>query len=256
MRAMTTLLSLRTSTESAEMELELPDPLEPEAPKAEGSSRPSEPELSFYEPAEPDLPVYIEEEETVEVAALDKVGRDSMPENLIITLEPTEPQPPPEPDQETAETLADETTTASVETTVVVTTETEVATTEVEETTVETETTEIATTMVEEEPLLVEEATVETVVTETIAAARTPLAELLTPESYFVQLAAYSSRNLAEKLVRDLEKTYTVAILPASSRSRLVYKVLVGPLNQDESGTLLFNFRSRGFKDAFIRYVD
>jgi hypothetical protein len=82
------------------------------------------------------------------------------------------------------------------------------------------------------------------------------LSETLPSRSYFVQLGAYSTRNLAEKLAGDLTQTYSVTILPASSGGRLFYKVLVGPLNVDESGTLLYQFRSRGFKDAFIQYVE
>ena len=31
---------------------------------------------------------------------------------------------------------------------------------------------------------------------------------------------------------------------------------VLGPLNRDESGTLLFQFRARGFKDAFVQYVE
>ncbi len=80
--------------------------------------------------------------------------------------------------------------------------------------------------------------------------------EILPSSSYFVQLGAYSTRSLAEKLAGDLTQTYSVTILPASSGGRQFYKVLVGPLNVDESGTLLYQFRSRGFKDAFIQYVE
>jgi rare lipoprotein A (peptidoglycan hydrolase) len=82
------------------------------------------------------------------------------------------------------------------------------------------------------------------------------LSEMLPSRTYFVQLGAYSTRTLAEKLAGDLTQTYSVTILPASSGGRRFYKVLVGPLNVDESGTLLYQFRSRGFKDAFIQYVE
>ncbi|MEE9305896.1 MAG: SPOR domain-containing protein [Spirochaetia bacterium] len=82
------------------------------------------------------------------------------------------------------------------------------------------------------------------------------LSEILPSSSYFVQLGAYSTRGLAEKLAGNFTQTYSVTILPASSGGRQFYKVLVGPLNVDESGTLLYQFRSRGFKDAFIQYVE
>jgi len=82
------------------------------------------------------------------------------------------------------------------------------------------------------------------------------LSEILPSSTYFVQIGAYSTRSLAEKLAGNLTQTYSVTILPASSGGRQFYKVLVGPLNVDESGTLLYQFRSRGFKDAFIQYVE
>jgi len=79
-----------------------------------------------------------------------------------------------------------------------------------------------------------------------------PLAPGLSGRTVFLQLGAYSNRGLADKLARELEGTYAVAVLPASAKNRTVYKVLIGPLNQDESGTLLYQFRSKGFKDAFL----
>ncbi|MQY76604.1 MAG: hypothetical protein GH155_03155 [Spirochaeta sp.] len=77
----------------------------------------------------------------------------------------------------------------------------------------------------------------------------------LPKESYFIQLGAYTAKSLAMKLSRDLAGSYSVAILPATGRDRgIIYKVMVGPVNDDESGVLLYNLKSRGFKDAFIQY--
>jgi hypothetical protein len=77
----------------------------------------------------------------------------------------------------------------------------------------------------------------------------------LPKESYFIQLGAYTAKSLALKLGRDLAGTYSVAILPAAGRDRgIIYKVMIGPVNDDESGVLLYNLKSRGFKDAFIQY--
>jgi rare lipoprotein A (peptidoglycan hydrolase) len=117
-------------------------------------------------------------------------------------------------------------------------------------------------TMEPEEPLFVaeeiEEAAAEIAMAESPPTSREQLilSEILPSSSYFVQLGAYSTRSLAEKLAGHLTQTYSVTILPASSGDRQFYKVLVGPLNVDESGTLLYQFRSRGFKDAFIQYVE
>jgi rare lipoprotein A (peptidoglycan hydrolase) len=109
----------------------------------------------------------------------------------------------------------------------------------------------------EEVAQVVEEPTAaEVAMTETAPEKPMQLSERLPSQTYFVQLGAYSTRNLAEKLAGDLTQNYSVTILPASSGGRHFYKVLVGPLNVDESGTLLYQFRSRGFKDAFIQYVE
>jgi rare lipoprotein A (peptidoglycan hydrolase) len=122
-------------------------------------------------------------------------------------------------------------------------------------------TAEIEETAEEEEPVIEVEAVAEVAAAEipapeSTAEARTVLSESLPSRTYFLQLGAYSTRNLAEKLAGDLDQTYSVTILPASSGDKRFFKVLVGPLNVDESGTLLYQFRSRGFKDAFIQYVE
>ena len=75
---------------------------------------------------------------------------------------------------------------------------------------------------------------------EALAEEQTLLSELLPSRTYFVQLGAYSTRTSAENLAGDLTKSYAVTILPADSGGRRFYKVLVGPLNVDESGTLLY----------------
>ncbi len=131
-------------------------------------------------------------------------------EEIVITLEPTEPRPPVE----------------------------EIRTGEV---------------VIERLPVETVEAT-ET--TQPAAAGEGPLfIDKLPKESYFIQLGAYTAKSLALKLSRDLADTYSVAILPAAGRDkRIIYKVMVGPVNDDESGVLLYNLKSRGFKDAFIQY--
>lgn len=78
----------------------------------------------------------------------------------------------------------------------------------------------------------------------------------LPKKSYYLQLGAYSSLVLAEKLVRELKGSYPVMVLYWKGGKHIIYKVLIGPLNEDESGTLLFRFRARGFKGSFIRYTD
>jgi hypothetical protein len=80
----------------------------------------------------------------------------------------------------------------------------------------------------------------------------------LVRKSFYLQLAAYSTRSLAEKLASQVSTyaRYSVEILPSTAGAAPLYKVLIGPLNRDESGTLLYQFRARGFRDAFIQYVE
>jgi hypothetical protein len=70
---------------------------------------------------------------------------------------------------------------------------------------------------------------------------------------YYVQLAAYATESLASGLASSLAATYPVLVLTPAAGARQVYRVLVGPLNRAESGTLLRWFRNRGFPDAFVK---
>ena len=85
-----------------------------------------------------------------------------------------------------------------------------------------------------------------------------PTGKSLARKSFYLQLGAYSTLGLAEKLASQVSAyaRYTVEILPATSGAAPLYKVLIGPLNRDESGTLLYQFRARGFRDAFVQYVE
>ena len=56
-----------------------------------------------------------------------------------------------------------------------------------------------------------------------------------------------------EGKVEAFEELCRRAGLKVTPQRVAVYKVLVGPLNQDESGALLYKFRVKGFPDAFVR---
>jgi cell division septation protein DedD len=82
------------------------------------------------------------------------------------------------------------------------------------------------------------------------AAASTPRAQ---GNTWYVQLAAYATEKGAQDLEAKLSTTYpTQVIAPAATGARM-YRVVVGPLNKAESGTLLVWFRFRGFPDAFAK---
>ena len=91
-----------------------------------------------------------------------------------------------------------------------------------------------------------------------VPSAAAPAALQLARKSYYLQLGAYATRGLAEKLAKEVSSwaRYSVSVLPSPSGSKQLFKVLIGPLNRDESGTLLYQFRARGFRDAFLQYTE
>lgn len=86
-----------------------------------------------------------------------------------------------------------------------------------------------------------------------VAIAPVEYTTLLSRESFYLQLAAFSEAKAAARLKDDLSRIYPVTVYLTETTERPVYKVLVGPLNQDESGALLYQFKVRGFPDAFVR---
>ena len=75
----------------------------------------------------------------------------------------------------------------------------------------------------------------------------------LTVDAFYLQVGVFAESASAGRLQDDLSETYPVTVYLVEQRERPIYKVLVGPLNRDESGALLLTFRSLGFADAFIR---
>ena len=87
---------------------------------------------------------------------------------------------------------------------------------------------------------------------DTWAAANLPLVADLDRESVYVQVAAYANPRSAKQTIDRLGDRYPVAVL-SDGADREFYRVFVGPLNEDEKGSALFQIRNRGFRDAFIR---
>ncbi len=71
--------------------------------------------------------------------------------------------------------------------------------------------------------------------------------------AFYVQLGVYSEAENANQIAAKFGGAYPVEVLREATAAKAVYKVLLGPVNQDESGGLLYNFRMKGYKDAFIR---
>lgn len=75
----------------------------------------------------------------------------------------------------------------------------------------------------------------------------------LLKDSYYVQLGAFSEPGGVSFLLEDFTSNYPVTVYKSNVPAETKYRVLVGPLNLDESGSVLFTVRSKGFGDAFIR---
>jgi hypothetical protein len=76
--------------------------------------------------------------------------------------------------------------------------------------------------------------------------------EKLEKSSFYLQVAAYNKLDLARARGEGLASRYPVTIY-SDRKGTAPYKLMIGPLNEDESGTLLFTFNSLGYPDAFIR---
>lgn len=72
-------------------------------------------------------------------------------------------------------------------------------------------------------------------------------------DTYYLQLGAYASEKVAQDLAASLPATYPTLVVASAGAGTGMFRVLVGPLNRAESGTVLTRFRYRGFPDAFLK---
>ncbi|MBI9108318.1 MAG: SPOR domain-containing protein [Spirochaetales bacterium] len=85
---------------------------------------------------------------------------------------------------------------------------------------------------------------------------RVVMADKLEQKRHYLQLGAFRERNSALRAAGKLENGYPVTILTDGGGEAVSYKLLLGPLSEDESGALLYNFRAGGYSDAFIRRIE
>ena len=85
------------------------------------------------------------------------------------------------------------------------------------------------------------------------ARANLPLITALRANSSYVQVAAFSNPRSAKQTIDRLGERYPVAVLSQDATESSVYRIFVGPLNEDEKGSALYSVRNRGFRDAFVR---
>ena len=72
---------------------------------------------------------------------------------------------------------------------------------------------------------------------------------LLPKNRWYVQIASYGNVENIEKTVNKYSK-YPLNLVP---NGKGAYRVIVGPLNEDEYASVLKKFKAFGFKDAFLR---
>ena len=85
------------------------------------------------------------------------------------------------------------------------------------------------------------------------AAASVAAAKPAVKGAFYLQLAAFGTEQTARDLAAKLAQTYPALVLAPAGAGSSVYKVVIGPLNRAESGTLLLWFRYRGYPDAFLK---
>lgn len=85
------------------------------------------------------------------------------------------------------------------------------------------------------------------------AADNLPLVSDLHRSSVYLQVAALNDPRSAKRAVDGLGSSLPVAVLAQPRNGADIYRVLVGPLAEDEKGSVLVAVRGRGFRDAFVR---
>ena len=85
-----------------------------------------------------------------------------------------------------------------------------------------------------------------------------PLVRTLDRSRYYLQVGAYSTAGSARQAVEQLQPQYPTEVLADGDGEdeRTLYRVLVGPLNEDERGSVLYFVRAMGYRDAFIRQAE
>jgi cell division septation protein DedD len=81
-----------------------------------------------------------------------------------------------------------------------------------------------------------------------------PLISRLEKNKWYVQVALYGKAEYVEDEISRIGMSYPLAIQNVGTDTSPLFRVLLGPLNQGESGAMLQRFKSLGYADAFVRY--
>ena len=89
-----------------------------------------------------------------------------------------------------------------------------------------------------------------------VAYGRFTVSAELVPARYYLQLGVFSEEGTARGAAARIGEGYPITIQKTASGEDARYKLFVGPLSPDESGALLYRFRSAGYRDAFVRVAN
>ncbi|MFA6505193.1 MAG: SPOR domain-containing protein [Treponemataceae bacterium] len=71
---------------------------------------------------------------------------------------------------------------------------------------------------------------------------------------YYVQLGAFTETDTVKEALARIGKKFPAVVQTAAGKAgKNVYRVIVGPVNQGESGALLVRFKRTGYPDAFVK---
>lgn len=70
---------------------------------------------------------------------------------------------------------------------------------------------------------------------------------------YYIQLGAYTKADTVEEQIKKINKKYPLLVQVAGTTEKPVYRLMIGPLNEGESGALVSYFKKSGYKDAFVK---
>ena len=88
---------------------------------------------------------------------------------------------------------------------------------------------------------------------ESWARSNLPLVNALQSNYYYLQIGAFNNPEGAKQALDRVASGYPLVVLPVREHGRIVYRLFVGPLRDDEKGAVLYWFKAKGYSDAFVR---
>jgi hypothetical protein len=84
-----------------------------------------------------------------------------------------------------------------------------------------------------------------------------PLVASLPEKSYYLQVASYKNPEKIKPLVDTIAAAYPVypVVVLAGTGGDPFYRIMVGPLREDERGLMLHQLKAKGYKDAFLKEI-